>query len=95
MTCEFTLDGRVYNAIVSDISARGVFVLTTKRLERGSEVEVRLREASTGEIPLRCRVVRVRKSHGSTSSVIPAGFGAVIEYAPEKFFDLLIEMGLG
>ncbi len=95
MACEFTLDGRACNGIVVDLSARGLFVLTTKQPAPGSDVEIRIRETSTGEIALRCRVARLRRSHGSATSVIPAGFGAEIDYAPPNFYDLLIEIGLG
>ena len=49
----------------------------------------------SAEIALRCQVVRVCKVPGSVSAVSPSGFAAEIDHAPEAFFELLVDLGLG
>jgi hypothetical protein len=95
MMCKFELDDQLCKGIVADISARGMFINSTKKPETGSEIEIILFEDFSGEVSIRCRVARLRNSHGSAAAVIPAGFGVVIDYAPEAFFDLLVDIGLG
>ncbi len=94
MACKFELDGHVCNGIVSDVSPRGMFINTTSQPTPGAEIEITLFEDRNGEMLLRCRVARLRKSHRSAVSVIPSGFGVEVDYAPEGFFELLVEMGL-
>ena len=95
LACEFTLDGHVCSGIVSDLSARGLFIHTTKQPASGTEIELLLRQSAFGEMTLRCRVARLRRIHSSAAVVIPSGFGAEIDYAPEAFFDLLVDIGFG
>lgn len=95
MACRFELDGHVCNGIVSDLSPRGMFINSTKHPTPGSEMEIILFEDFPGEISLHCRIARLRKSHSTAAAVIPAGFGVEIDYAPEAFFELLVEIGVG
>ncbi len=95
MACKFEHGGHDCNGIVFDLSARGMFICTTKQPAIGTEIKILLHEPASGEITLRCRVARLRKSHSSAAAIIAAGFGVEIDYAPEAFFELLVEMGLG
>jgi hypothetical protein len=94
MACKFELDGHVCNGFVSDVSARGMFINTASQPIPGSEIEITLSEDCSGEIALRGRIARLRKSHHAAMAIIPSGFGVEIDYAPEAFFELLVEMGL-
>ena len=93
--CEFRVKGEVHNGIVSDLSARGVFIQSSFRPEEGYEIELVLREHEIGEIRLHGRVARLKRSHRSAAAVLTAGFGVQIDTAPENFFELLVKLGLG
>jgi hypothetical protein len=95
MVCEFSLDGHVCKGIVSDVSARGLLIHTTKHPPIGTNIKILMRDTTSGEITLRCQVVRLLKVHGSAAAIMASGFGAEIDYAPEAFFELLVDMGLG
>jgi hypothetical protein len=94
--CEFQAAGKVYRGIVSDLSARGVFILSSFQPDEGAELRITLHEAGSGEIELLGRVSRQRHAHRAAQSVVSGGgFGVEIEGAPENFFELLVQLGLG
>ncbi len=92
--CKYRIGDKLHNGIVSDLSARGIFVLSSHLPEEGSELMLVL-HASAGEIELHGRVSRLQRSHRAASSVVSgAGFGVELANAPENFFALLVELGL-
>ena len=92
--CEFTYGGSKLAGIVTDISARGIFVETSNRVPLGTEVSFVLRDPR-GSFELRGRVVRERRSHRSARHIRASGLGIQLDVVPEPFFRLLVELGLG
>lgn len=93
--CEYRSGGVTHQGILADLSARGVFIQSSMRPEEGDEIEVILREPALGEIHLHGRVRRVKGSHRAAASVVSGGFGVELDTAPEGFFQLLVNLGLG
>jgi hypothetical protein len=92
--CEFSHDGHRLAGIVTDVSARGVFVETSHRIPPGTELRLVLRDPS-GSYELMGRVRRERRSHRSARHVRAGGFGVQLDVIPEPFFRLLVKLGLG
>ena len=93
--CEFVLDGasNPRTGIVSELSACGVFVLSTIPPTKGEEIELVLREPSLGELRLLGRVAWARKTNRSAKTAHPSGFAVAIENAPESYFELISGFG--
>ena len=94
VACEFTFEGRKCAGIVTDVSARGIFVETTARIPNGTELRFVLR-GPRGSLELVGRVTRERRSHRDARQVVATGFGIALDVIPEAFFGLLVERGLG
>jgi hypothetical protein len=92
--CEFTYAGAKLAGIVTDISARGIFVETTNRIPLGTELRFVLRDPR-GSFELVGRVMRERRSHRSARHIRASGLGIQLDVIPEPFFRLLVELGLG
>jgi hypothetical protein len=92
--CEFVHDGHKLAGIVTDVSARGVFVESSHRIPAGTELRLLLRDPK-GSFELVGRVKREKRSHRSARQVLAGGFGVKLDVVPEPFFRLLIELGLG
>ncbi|MEN8161487.1 MAG: PilZ domain-containing protein, partial [Myxococcota bacterium] len=92
--CEFTHDGHRLAGIVTDVSARGVFIETSHRISYGTELHLVLRDPR-GSYELTGRVSREKRGHRSARQVLSGGFGVELDVVPEPFFRLLVELGLG
>lgn len=92
--CEFVHDGHRLAGIVTDVSARGVFIETSHRIPSGTELRLVLRDPR-GAFELVGRVKREKRSHRSARQVLSGGFGVRLDVVPEPFFRLLLELGLG
>jgi hypothetical protein len=92
--CEFTHEGHKLAGIVTDVSARGIFVETSHRIPPGTELRLLLRDPH-GSYELLGRVKREKRSHRSARQVLAGGFGVRLDVVPEPFFRLLLELGLG
>lgn len=92
--CEFTHEGNKLAGIVTDVSARGVFIETSHRIPAGTELHLILRDPR-GSFELVGRVKREKRSHRSARQVLSGGFGVRLDVVPEPFFRLLVELGLG
>ena len=92
--CEFVHDGHKRRGIVTDVSARGVFIETSHRIPSGTELRLVLRDPR-GAFELVGRVKRETRSHRSARQVLSSGFGVRLDVVPEPFFRLLFELGLG
>jgi hypothetical protein len=92
--CEFTHAGAKLAGIVTDISARGIFVETSNRIPLGTELRFVLRDPR-GSFEVVGHVTRERRSHRSARHIRASGFGIQLDVVPEPFFRLLVELGLG
>lgn len=92
--CEFAYSGAKLAGIVTDISARGIFVETSNRIPTGTELRLVLRDPR-GSFEVVGSVMRQRRSHRSARHVRSSGFGVQLNVVPEPFFRLLLELGLG
>jgi hypothetical protein len=92
--CEFAYNGAKLAGIVTDISARGMFVETSNRIPTGTELRFVLRDAR-GSFEVVGHVMRERRSHRSARHVRASGLGIQLSIIPEPFFRLLLELGLG
>lgn len=92
--CEFGYAGAKLAGIVTDISARGLFVETSNRIPVGTELRLMLRDPR-GSFEVMGRVMRERRSHRSLRHVRASGLGIQLDVVPEPFFRLLVELGLG
>jgi hypothetical protein len=92
--CEFSYAGSKLAGIVTDVSARGIFVETSNRIPTGTELRLVLRDPR-GSFEVMGRVTRERRSHRSARHVRASGLGIQLEAIPEAFFRLLVELGLG
>ena len=94
--CEFRIDGGAMHAgIVADVSARGLYVQSSFIPEEGASIELIVRRDGVGDLPISGRVSRLKKSHRAATSVVQGGFGVEVDSAPEGFFQLLVDLGLG
>ena len=93
--CEYRVGGEAHSGIVTDLSARGLFVKSSFQPAEGEAIELVLHEPGIGEVQLRGHIVRLKRSHRSAAVVVAGGFGVQLETAPEKFFELLVKLGLG
>ena len=92
--CEFVHEGQNRAGIVTDVSARGLFIETSHRIPPGTELRLLLRDPH-GAYDIVGRVKREKRSHRSARQVLSAGFGVRLDVVPEPFFRLLLELGLG
>ena len=94
--CEFHINGGAMHAgIVADVSARGLYIQSSYIPEEGAFIELIVRQEGRGDFEICGHVARLRKSHRAATSVVQGGFGVEVESAPEGFFQLLIDLGLG
>jgi hypothetical protein len=92
--CEFRHAGHKLAGIVTDVSARGLFIETSHRIPAGTELHLVLRDPS-GSLEVVGRVRREKRSHRSARQVLSGGFGVRLDVVPEGFFRLLVKLGLG
>ncbi|MGB0620189.1 MAG: PilZ domain-containing protein [Myxococcota bacterium] len=89
ISCEFRTAGLSHMGLVSDLSARGLFIQSSRMPDDGAQLDVLLHDSEFGEIQLWGRVVRTKSPHRSLANIDPGGFGVVIESASEDFFRLV------
>ncbi len=94
MPCEFAYQGAKLGGIVTDVSARGLFIETSHRVPVGVELRFALRDPR-GSFEVMGHVIREERSHRSARQVVSGGFSVELDVVPEPFFRLLVELGLG
>src|SRR5262245_54719742 len=92
--CAFAHEGHKLAGIVTDVSARGVFIQPSHRIPSGTELRLLLHDPR-GSFEVVGRVKREKRSHRSARQVLSGGFGVRLDVVPEPFFRLLLELGLG
>ncbi|MFP6608345.1 MAG: PilZ domain-containing protein [Myxococcota bacterium] len=91
ITCDLVIAGKHHSAIVTDLSASGLYVRTQEMPEQGARVRLILHEES-GEIEIDAEVVREHRMSRHHTTGTPSGLGLRIISAPEAFFQLLAEL---
>jgi hypothetical protein len=79
--CEFKHDGHRLAGIVTDVSARGLFVETSHRIPPGTELRLLLHDPH-GDFEVVGRVKREERSHRSARQVLSGGFGVRLDVIP-------------
>ncbi len=92
--CEFSHEGHKLGGIVTDVSARGLFIETSHRIPAGTELRLMLRDPR-GSFEVVGHVKREKRSHRSARQVLSGGFGLRLDVIPEPYFRLLVELGMG
>jgi hypothetical protein len=91
VTCDLILEGARHSAIVTDLSASGLYVRTQQKSKAGASVRLVLHEEE-GELELDARVVREHRMSRHHTTGIPSGLGVRITSAPEAYFQLLTRL---
>jgi len=91
ITCDLVIAGKRHGAIVTDLSASGLYVRTQEMPVQGARVRLILHEES-GEIEIDAEVVREHRMSRHHTTGAPSGLGLRIISAPEPFFHLLSEL---
>jgi len=88
MTCDLIVEGSRHGAIVTDLSASGLFLRTKHTSRTGDRVRIVLRERE-GELEIDARVVREHRMSRHHTTGAPSGIGVSIVAAPESYFQML------
>ncbi len=89
VTCDLIVAGaQRHGAIVTDLSASGLFVRTKHTSQTGDRVRIVLHE-DDGELEIDARVVREHRQSRHHTTGSPSGIGVSITAAPEAYFQLL------
>jgi hypothetical protein len=87
--CTFRTEDETLEALVTDVSASGLFLQTDAGLALGSELTLQLRDPACGEIEVRGVVVRRRFTPAVIARWIRRGVGVRILAAPERYREVL------
>ncbi len=88
MTCDLIVEGSRHGAIVTDLSASGLFLRTKHTSRTGDRVRIVLHE-DEGEIEIDARVVREHRTSRHHTTGAPSGIGVSIMAASETYFQML------
>jgi hypothetical protein len=88
VTCDLIVEGSRHGALVTDLSASGLFVRTKHTSRAGDRVRLVLHE-DEGELEIDARVVREHRMSRHNTTGTPSGIGVTIMAAPEQYFHLL------
>lgn len=90
--CRLRIDETEYSGFVTDLSANGLFVHCSHRVESGTKVVVTFDAGGHDKLVLIGAVTRERRVHRGVSAVVKPGLGIGIESAPEAYFQLVMDM---
>lgn len=91
ITCDLYIAGERHSAIVTDLSASGLYVRTPEAPESGASVRLVLHEEG-GEIEIDAEVVREDRLRCGHTPGTPSGVGLKIKSAPQRYFQLLAKL---
>lgn len=91
VTCDLVVEGASHGAIVTDLSASGLYIRTHHKFGPGKPIRLVLHEAD-GELELDARIVREHSMTRNNATGIPNGLGVRITMAPEAYFHLLTRL---
>jgi hypothetical protein len=92
VTCDLYVHGKRSSALVTDVSASGLYIRTTDLHAPGTTVRLVLHE-DCGEIEIDARVAREHRMSRHHTTGTPSGLGLSILSAPELYFQLLSRLG--
>ena len=90
VACEMEVAGKVHAAVIRDLTAQGVFVITRFDAPPGTSVTLRIRRPG-GDI-WEIQAVTARRSDGARGLISDRGMGLVIEDAPFGFHEFFAEL---
>jgi len=91
VTCDLIVEGSRHGAIVTDLSASGLFVRTKHTSRTGDRIRIVLHE-DDGEFEIDARVVREHRMSRHHTTGTPSGIGVSIMAAPEGYFQMLTRL---
>lgn len=91
VTCYLTVEGQSHSALVTDMSANGLYVRTRQRPGIGETLRLVLHEPD-GELELDVRVTRDHRMSTHNTIGTPSGLGVSIVSAPERYYQRLAEL---
>ncbi len=91
VVCDLIVAGASHRAIVTDVSASGLYVRTQEKAAPGSALRLVLHE-DEGLFELDAQVVREHRLSQHHATGIPSGLGVRIVAAPEAYFQLLAKL---
>ena len=91
VTCDLVIGENRHGAIVTDLSASGLYVRTQHKIGPGKRVRLVLHEPE-GELEVDAQVVREHRMSRHHTTGIPSGLGVRIMAAPEAYFQLLTRL---
>ena len=86
LSCALTSGGRRYTGVVLDVSAHGVFVQTSAKLEPGTMVDLELGIGPEETLQMQARVARSKLVPAELRSIAKGGLGLHIVIPPEEYF---------
>jgi hypothetical protein len=89
LVCEVLVLGERHSGIVTDLSASGLFVRTSKIPPQGTTLHVRIDQEGGDPIEIDARVIRTHKASLHHTTEVPRGLGLHIVSAPESYFHFL------
>jgi hypothetical protein len=92
LICEVLVLGERHSGIVTDLSASGLFVRTSKIPLQGTTLRVRIEKDDGDPIEIDARVIRTHKASLHHTTEVPRGLGLQIVSAPERYFQLLASL---
>lgn len=91
VTCDLYIAGTRSSAIVTDLSASGLYVRTSQQPDPGTRVRLVLHE-ECGEIEVDACVAREHRMSRHHTTGTPSGLGLQIVSAPEIYFHMLTDL---
>jgi hypothetical protein len=91
VSCDIVIGDQRHRALVTDLSANGLYVRTPQKAQPGSSVRLILHEPQ-GEVEVDARVAREHRMSLHHTTGTPSGLGLQIVAAPENYFRLIAEL---
>ena len=92
VACDLFVAGVEHKALVTDLSARGMFLQTSLALDVGTELRLRLRPQEGDAIDVIAVVARKRRAHRMMSTLRTPGLGLELKSASEAYFTLVMSL---
>lgn len=94
LTLRFTLDGKTWeSAFTTDVSPRGVFVMSSRPVPKGTSVRMEIQLPEVGMLTLTGVVAWKIAVPRTVSKVKRSGFGVELRGAPEAWFEFCAQIG--
>ena len=88
--CSYRIAGRQKRGFITNVSARGFFILSSSSVEGEKDILVTIELDGKAPIVITGKIARKHVSHRSIGAMNEAGIGVLIESAPETYYQLII-----